>query len=88
MFKLTRLICNSKRSQLLFYKIIYQNQEKEEKCLMIKLIAIPKQNKKSISERNIAEEERDSVTIVLTGVETVQSLKKYGNISRRQTKCN
>ena len=41
---------------------------------------IPKQRKKSISGRNIAQEECDFVTAVLMGVETVQNFKKYVNV--------
>ena len=46
--------------------------------------------KKSISEGNIVEEEEcDSVTIVLMGVEIVQNLRKDGNVSRKKlvNKC-
>ena len=49
---------------------------------MIKLMTM------TFSERNKAEEECDSVTALLVGVEIVQSFTKYGKVGCRQTKYN
>ena len=43
---------------------------------------MPKQKKKSISERKLVEEECDFVTTVFMGVETVQNLKEVVHIRR------
>ena len=49
---------------------------------MIKLMTM------TFSEKSKAEEECDSVTAILVGVETVQSFKKFGKVGCRQTEYN
>ena len=80
MFKQTQLIYNQVKSQLLFYKIIYLNQGKEETDDDYQ----NKKKRKALEKRKISEAEYESVTALLMGVETVQILQKYGNIGRSE----